>query len=341
MWEYLKTVRKPILLYGMGDGAEKILAVLREKGIPVAGIFASDGFVRGHCFAGFPVMGYTEAKEKWGSFCVLVCFGTHRPEVVQLIRSVGEEQELYAPDVPVIGDGLFTREYAEKHRAELEKVYAALADEQSRLVFCNVIEYKLTGKIEPLFLCETPPGEAWQSIIRPTREEIYMDLGAYTGDTIREFIGAAGEYRAIYAVEPDPKTFARLQKNTADLHDCVLFRLGIHSTYAQMPFAARGGRNSALAGEGRLTEMDSVDHLLCGRPVTYIKMDVEGQERAAIAGVAETIRRHRPRMMISAYHRTEDLFALPLQVLAMQPDYKLYLRHYPCLPAWDTAYYFV
>lgn len=341
MWEYLKTVRKPILLYGMGDGAEKILAVLREKAIPVAGIFASDGFVRGHCFAGFPVMGYTEAKEKWGSFCVLVCFGTHRPEVVQLIRSVGEEQELYAPDVPVIGDGLFTREYAEKHRAELEKVYAALADEQSRLVFCNVIEYKLTGKIQPLFLCETPPGEAWQSIIRPTREEIYMDLGAYTGDTIREFIGAAGEYRAIYAVEPDPKTFAKLQKNTADLHDCVLFRLGIHSTYAQMPFAARGGRNSALAGEGRLTEMDSVDHLLCGRPVTYIKMDVEGQERAAIAGAAETIRRHRPRMMISAYHRTEDLFALPLQVLAMQPDYKLYLRHYPCLPAWDTAYYFV
>ena len=55
----------------------------------------------------------------------------------------------------------------------------------------------------------------------------------------------------------------------------------------------------------------------------------------------KTITRHRPKMLLSAYHRTEDLFALPLQVLELQPDYRLYLRHYPYLPAWDVNYYFV
>ena len=42
-----------------------------------------------------------------------------------------------------------------------------------------------------------------------------MDLGAYTGDTIAEFIGYAGEWRRITALEPDPVTFAKLERNTA------------------------------------------------------------------------------------------------------------------------------
>ena len=32
---------------------------------------------------------------------------------------------------------------------------------------------------------------------------------------------------------------------------------------------------------------------------------------------------------------------LPLEVLAIQPEYKVYVRHYPCLPAWDVNFYFV
>lgn len=341
MWDYLKTIQKPILLYGMGNGAEKIMNELQSRKIPVAGIFASDGFVRGHSFMGLPVLSYTQAKERFGAMCVLLCFGSQRPEVIENIRAVADEQELYAPDVPVIGGGLFTRSYTVQHRAELEKVYTSLADEQSRLVFRNVIEYKLTGRIEPLFACESTPQEAYHNILSLGKDEIYMDLGAYTGDTIREFLGESGEYRAIYAVEPDPKTFAKLLRNTASLHDCTCWNLGIHSTYAQLPFAARAGRNSALDREGRTAEMDSVDHILAGREVTYVKMDVEGQETAAIAGAQDTITRWKPKMLISAYHRTEDLFTLPLRVLALREDYRIYLRHFPYLPAWDTNYYFV
>ena len=46
-WEKLKAETRPIFIYGMGDGAEKIMRVFQEKGIPFAGIFASDDFVRG------------------------------------------------------------------------------------------------------------------------------------------------------------------------------------------------------------------------------------------------------------------------------------------------------
>ena len=73
----------------------------------------------------------------------------------------------------------------------------------------------------------------------------------------------------------------------------------------------------------------------------FIKFDVEGAEKEAIEGAERIIREKAPALCISAYHRTEDLFAIPLQVKALQPDYKVYLRHSPYVPAWDTQFYFI
>ena len=46
-------------------------------------------------------------------------------------------------------------------------------------------------------------------------------------------------------------------------------------------------------------------------------------------------------MLIACYHKNEDLFMLPEQILGLRDDYKLYMRHHPYIPGWDTNYYFV
>ena len=79
----------------------------------------------------------------------------------------------------------------------------------------------------------------------------------------------------------------------------------------------------------------SLDGVLKGEAVDYIKYDVEGCEREAIIGSQNTILAHRPRLLVSVYHRSEDIFALPLQIRNLKPDYKMYLRRYPYIPAWD------
>lgn len=84
-----------------------------------------------------------------------------------------------------------------------------------------------------------------------------------------------------------------------------------------------------------------LDSILGGTPISYLKMDVEGQEAAALEGARRSIAAFRPKMLVSAYHRSEDLFALPLRVLKIRPDYRIYLRHHPYIPEWDTNYYFV
>ncbi|MBQ8974449.1 MAG: FkbM family methyltransferase [Oscillospiraceae bacterium] len=342
LWERLREADKPIVLYGMGNGADKVLDHLEELSIPVSGVFASDGFVRGKSFRGFQVCSYGEAKEKFGDMIVLVCFGSSRPEVLENIRRIAGEQELYAPDVPVYGSGVFDRAYYNAHRRELDTVRDMLCDEQSRLTFESVISYKLTGRTEYLERCQTSTEEAFENILCLGEKERYLDLGAFTGDTVGEFLRfTGGRYESITAVEPDKKSFARLQKATARLERCRLVPCGVSDRYGRGSFQMRGGRNSAASQVGEEITFDSVDNITLGRQVSYIKMDVEGQEAAAIRGATATIRRFKPKMLVSAYHRNEDIYALPLQVKELCPEYKVYMRHYPYVPAWDMNYYFV
>ena len=213
LWDYLRQTDKKVVLYGMGDGAEKIKSVLDSIDVPVADIMASDEFVRGHSFLGYRVKKLSEVEELYGEdFLILVCFGSQLPDVMEHIYSIAEKHELYAPNVPVVGDGLFTPDYAREHRRELESVYSMLADEQSRLVFENVIRYKLSGRLEFLRQCESPEEEMYD-LLKIGAEETYVDLGAYNGDTIVKFLNETGmHFRKIYAMEPDHRNYVKLKR---------------------------------------------------------------------------------------------------------------------------------
>ena len=135
LWNYLKETNKPIVLYGMGNGADKIISVLSSYNIKVSGVFASDGFVRQKIFHGFNITDYKTAKATFGDMIVLLCFGSALPDVIDNIKRIAAEQELYAPDVPVYGDTLFNTQYVLSNRAEFENIYNHLADDISKKVF--------------------------------------------------------------------------------------------------------------------------------------------------------------------------------------------------------------
>ena len=73
----------------------------------------------------------------------------------------------------------------------------------------------------------------------------------------------------------------------------------------------------------------------------YIKYDVEGAEAEALMGSRRIIERDAPALLVSAYHRSSDLFRLPLLVHGLNPRYKLYLRRMAGVPAWDINLYAV
>lgn len=345
LWNYLAESQKPILMYGMGNGADKILRVCQQYGVEIDDFFASDGFVRGHSFHGKTVLSYSQAKEKYGDFIVLLSFASSLPEVIANIKRIASEVELYAPDVPVFGDNLFNMEFFNSHRAEFEEAYELLADQRSREVFTNVINYKLSGKIDYLFASDDDDAEVTAELVRPSEIKSYIDLGAYNGDTVRSLMGYTDTLEEVIAFEPDRRNFRKLSEwaETVEKPKITAHKLGAWSHSDTLFFDASGNRNANLSVEGgaKLTEVavDSVDSIAKGFAPDYIKYDVEGSEHEALMGSRETIAVHLPTLLVSVYHRSEDLYKLPLLVKELYPDYGLYLRKLRYIPAWDLNLY--
>lgn len=338
IWQTLKESDLPTVLYGMGLGAEKVMANLQQQGIEVRDVFASDEFVRGHYFKGFKVMKYSEICEKYDDFNVVLCFASHIDSVVEKIEQINKEHTVYAPDVPVAGGGLFCRQFVKEHEKEFDFAFHQLADEESRRVYLDIINFKISGKIEYLLRSFGEKEEVYQNILQLNTNENILDLGAYDGDTIREFLSfTGGRYQSITALEPDKKNFKKLLKNTDTLKNIKCLNMGAWNQKDTLIFSTKAGRNSRLSAEGEQVKVTDIDSL--NIPATFIKMDIEGSELKALDGMKQTIKNNHPKLYVCAYHRNEDLYSLPAKILETDSSYKIYFRHSKYIPAWESNFY--
>ena len=341
LWTKLQKTNKPIVIYGMGDGAIKIMNVCEDYGIKIAEIFASDDHVRGNSFLGYEVKTLAKLEEEYEDFIILLAFAAFEEGLMNKIYSIAERHELYAPDVPVFGDGLFTLEYIKDNEDKFDFAYNKLADDYSKKVYTQLLNFKVSGKIHYLKNISTTRNEDYSELIPLNNGMTYVDLGAYDGDTIEEILSHGITPKRIIAFEPDPKNFRKLTNNTEKYDNVEIHNIGSYNVKATLSFNNRAGRNSALGSNGKHIEIpvNSVDNILNGDEVHYIKMDVEGAEYETILGCKECINRFKPALGVAAYHRNEDLFKLPELILSFNSNYKLYIRHNHYIPAWESIFY--
>ena len=133
-------------------------------------------------------MKYSEVQEKYSDFVIVMAFAVHDEKMLARVKELSQEHTLYFPDVPVVGDGIFSREYIEEHEEDFDKAYSLLSDEKSKQSYIDILNFKVSGKTEYLFKCERKKEEIYTDYLCPNDDEILMDLGAYDGDTIREFL---------------------------------------------------------------------------------------------------------------------------------------------------------
>ena len=344
LWTYLSETKKPIVMYGMGNGADKILERFNELNIKVSDFFASDGFVRGHSFHGKTVLSFSQIREKYDDFIIILSFASSLDNVLDWFYELNGKYEMYAPDVPVTGGGTFDLNFYKNNCHLFESAKKLLADEQSIKVFDNIIKYKLTGKIEYLKEIETSPDEAWNNILSPEKYSVCVDAGAYNGDTAKEMLSKCENISKIYALEPDKRNFKKLQTLSDENEKVLPFNVASWSENTLLEFDETGNRNSnpfsINSKKIASIEAKTIDSL-CNTSADYIKYDVEGAERFALLGSEKTIKNSNPDLLVSVYHRNEDLFELPLFINKLNPDYKLYLRKFKYVPAWDLNLYAV
>ena len=340
LWDYLRNCGKPIVIYGMGNGADKAFDLCDRFGLKVSAVFASDDHARGNLFHELPVLKYADICETYTDAVILLAFGVYQQEVLDRIFSFSERFEVFSPDLPLMGGDVLSPEYVSMHKVEIESARALLSDDISRFVFDSVLEAKQTGDILLLRGCETKRLDDLK-LFSFTDSERYLDLGAYTGDTIQEFLALTdGKYAGIDAFEPDDHNYKKLLFNTAEMHNVTLYPCASWSENTTLTFTGKGGRNCAMKPQlpGKYTHIHEVSAISVDclrKDYSFVKMDVEGAEAETLLGMKETLNRCHPKLFISAYHMTDDFIILPNLLQRLCPGYRMYLRKNPCLPAWE------
>lgn len=366
VWERILTAKEQqqnVVLYGTGNGADKIVDFCEVNKVPIAGIFVSDEFCRGQNFRGHRVESYAQITERLGKdFLLVIAFASELPELLNRFQELSRQHETIAPHLGLYNEDLADREWFARHEKELTAAYELLADEWSRNVFTDMLNFKFSGKLEYLFRHATKRKDDI-AFLGLNDNEVYYDLGAYDGDTLLEGQGARskGQGYKVVAVEADAKNFnklklriegqgariegqeARIEDSGARIGEYRLINKAVWKDENGIEFSAKSGRSASMYGgeaHRRIIASTTIDAIAkeTGWEPTYIKMDLEGADKEALTGGAATISRCHPKLFIAAYHFNEDLFQIPLILHHLNPNYKIYLRKHPYVPDWEINY---
>jgi FkbM family methyltransferase len=242
------------------------------------------------------------------------------------------------------------------HKVEVDEAYSILSDDFSRKVFMNVLKAKIIESNTSYYayymglLGSIYEGGQYfdRKYFRYYDNEMFVDCGAFMGDTILELfhLGILRRKKnnspAIYAFEPDIINFNILNE---------LIKVNGYDSYVKTILSGVGNTKSTLCPEniincrqdGIANDVDvpivRLDDALRETPVTFIKMDIEGYELEALKGAETLIKKNKPKLAISIYHKSEDLFEIPLLLKKFVPEYKIYIKQHAPLSTTETICY--
>ena len=206
----------------------------------------------------------------------------------------------------------------------------AFADDASRRALDAILGFRQTLDVQVL-----RPTIDWDvycpaGLFTLGPDEVYVDGGAYEGDTISFFIDRVqNRFARAIGFEPDPATYRNLKANFEDDERVEAVERGLSDATRVLVFDDAGTRGSALSeGGGIEVPVTALDEFLGGDRVSYIKMNIEGAELDALRGARKAIGKWHPRLAISAYHRPTDLWQVPRLMHKLRPDYALYMRQH-------------
>jgi FkbM family methyltransferase len=347
-----------VVLHGAGNLGVKVAEGLRACGAEPVAFSDGNPALAGTKRAGLTVLPPAEAAARYGRSAAFVpSIWNHRQSygaILRSLRALGCERV-----VPL--QALFWKHAAtflpyyqidtpEKVLRDADRVRGAfrlLRDAESRRELLQVVRWSLDlefPEAEP-----HPSGDDYFPAdlrsIRP--DEVMLDVGAFDGDTLQAFVARAkGRFRKLVSLEPDPVNFAKLEARVRALPEDVrgkveARRLGAGETAGRISFQCDGASTSAVVDLSLASvEVDVVplDALPLEAPPTYVKMDIEGMEPAALRGARRTIRERAPDLAVCVYHRLEHFWEIPLLIEEIRPGYAFHLRRYSQWP-WDVVCY--
>lgn len=213
-------------------------------------------------------------------------------------------------------------------------LYENLADYTSRhLLFSiinNFVNYDFYNLERSISHCEKHYFDF--DLIPSCLNEVFVDLGAYTGDTILDFLTCYSIdcYNKIYCYEITPSIFEYLKKNLLPYKNIILKDKAVQDKegfiFIKDNIADPSANTTNELGEIKI-ESVTLDKDIKEK-ITMIKMDIEGDEEKAILGCKNHIKNDCPILMVSLYHNNDHFWKLPQIIHEYNNQYSFYLRNF-------------
>jgi FkbM family methyltransferase len=330
---------KPVFLFGSGEFGKDVAKVLKAHGYAIQGFINTSP--KENVVNEIPVFSLEDIRQQDLSAPVLVCIFNRDTPLDSLennIRNKGFKEvfmpwDIYQEFGKELGwkYWLSGRDLLLKHEKHIESTVELLSDEMSKQTLIDICNFRLGINTEYASFKHKDRqyfNDLTLEQFASGRSCNYIDCGAYNGDTLIE----AHQFLKIenaYLFEPDAENYAQLIANVRkSLLNPICFPLAVSDSYQILSFNSNGEG-------GTITEKGSVhiaaaalDDVYANTKIDFIKYDVEGAEIQALQGSKKIIAHSRPVLVISIYHRPQDLWEIPALLSQLCPHYKFYLRQH-------------
>lgn len=350
----VKTQNKKLMLYGAGVRAQMLTDFLREYSIEVSGYIVDDQYYKeGMKLFDKKIYRFSDVCENLGECIVLIAFQNY--ERASSIIKNAVNTEIYYIDDPYDFYKM-DYDYILKNDRLFAESYNMMSDELSKQIFIAFINGKISDSPEELCSLRNTDGYQYDyRLLGLGDNEVIVDCGAYTGDTIKDILSyTGGKYNKIFAFEPDSKNCEEMRCNIPEKNIKIINKGVWHSSdvlkfHSSKSTASSFNEYSDGVMSDYINEEDlivpvpvtSIDEELSGEDVTLIKMDIEGSELSALMGAEKIIKRCFPKLAICVYHRVDDFITIPQYIRSLSSDkikYKFYMRHHAAWMAETVLY---
>lgn len=321
-----------VCLYGAGKFGRIASRKLSAYNVSLEGFIDDDISVQGMFVEGLCVISLEEAVEKYKENLYIVISNYYYEGVLKRLENQNFDLDkvFFVPELLIEELDI---ERFHTNRDLIKQTYFNLMDYKSKMIYKTMILGRKNKDLTILSLLKDDI-QYFPMDIFSYENEVLVDAGAYTGDTILSFQNVCEKnnikLQKVYAFEPNHINCRILKSESEIKCDMSVFEGGLYDENKARSLKIRGGSTHTVEyGSGDiLINVNALDHITLEYPPTLIKMDIEGDELAALRGAKNTIIKYKPKLAICIYHKQEDIWEIPAYIKKLVPEYKLYVRNY-------------
>lgn len=340
-------------IWGTENVGHRMFEILESNNIKVLGLFDSNHLKIGKLYRGMTI----EQPRKVNEFTIISSY--HLPSHLEAAKQILGDFAISAWEFLLgaeLSSGLpwfnlrHPKELTEKQKNELIGVANRISENSQPEFWRQVAARHFVGILNNTEFGIEPQNSEYfhSSFVSTESKSIFLDLGAFTGDTLDRFFRQkvlGKDQRFAIALEPDRNNYSELWKNYKDSPHVLTLNAAIASESGLTPFFENKGVLDDTSVESRIGDSlnntfipkVTIDQIFANYKFTHAKFDIEGYEQDALRGASNAINAKVTQWAIASYHCFDDLWEIPKY---FDDDYEIHVTRHATLP-WDTTMYFI